>query len=134
MPNTSRISGKKAMKPDNILALDITAATIQNKNYREVLSTTEDMQLVLMSLKPGEEIGLELHPDTTQFIRVVSGHGEAILHSSPIRLYPGMALFIPAGTEHNVINTGSRLLKLYSLYAPPEHEHGLVQQYKPPHE
>lgn len=119
----------------NLIALDIEHDTQQNTNYRRVISTSPTMQLVLMSLKPGEEIGMEQHDDTTQFIRVEEGYGRAILTVQGIRsdvyLKPGVALFIPPSSPHNIINTSDRDdLKLYTLYSPPEHPHGLIQPIK----
>lgn len=112
------------------IALNIEEETVANEDYRRVVSTSEQMQLVFMSLRPGVEIGSEVHPATTQFIRVEEGTGLAVLNGQEFDLYPGMALFIPAGTEHNVINTGIEDLKLYTLYAPPEHPDGLIEEDK----
>jgi mannose-6-phosphate isomerase-like protein (cupin superfamily) len=84
-----------------------------------------------MALKPGEEIGLETHPDTDQFIRVEAGYGKAILDGEEYTLADGSALVIPAGAEHNVINTSSKeSLKLYTVYTPPEHPDGTIHKTK----
>jgi mannose-6-phosphate isomerase-like protein (cupin superfamily) len=109
---------------------DIAKATRDNENYRRVLATGPHMQLVLMSLRRGEEIGLETHAHGDQFIRVESGTGSATLNGSAYPLRPGTAMVIPAGVAHNVINTGSSPLRMYFLYSPPEHRPGTVQRTK----
>lgn len=107
------------MKP---FSTNIENATLRNNRFRKVLYTTPTMQLVLMSLKPGEEIGSEVHPYTTQFIRVESGSGIAIMGNERKRLRDGISVVIPPGTRHNVTNTSkTEPLKLYTLYSPPEH-------------
>lgn len=94
----------------------------RNASYRRVLSTGKRMQLVVMSLRPGEEIGSEVHPRTDQFFRIEQGRAILVMNGRRFRLRPGDAALIPAGTRHNVINPSrSRSLKLYTLYAPPEH-------------
>jgi mannose-6-phosphate isomerase-like protein (cupin superfamily) len=111
---------------------DIESDTIANDAYRRVVHTGEHLQLVLMSLAPREEIGLETHAGHDQFIRVESGVGKAVLGGTETPLGDGSAVVIPAGTEHNVINTSdSEPLKLYTLYSPPEHPDALVQMTKP---
>lgn len=104
---------------------DIEAAATENENFRQVLYTAQHCQLVVMSLKPGEDIGMEVH-QLDQFFRVEEGSGEAVLDDvvSPIRA--GFAVLVPAGTEHNIINTGKVPLKLYTLYAPPNHRDGVI--------
>jgi mannose-6-phosphate isomerase-like protein (cupin superfamily) len=110
---------------------DIEKKTEQNEYFREVLYTAPHSQLVVMSLKPGEDIGLETHMDTDQFIRVEEGEGKAILDGQEYKLEDGSAIVIPAGTEHNVINTSSKEpLKLYTLYTPPEHADGTIHKTK----
>jgi mannose-6-phosphate isomerase-like protein (cupin superfamily) len=110
---------------------DIEKKTEKNKYFREVLFTAPHSQLVVMSLKPGEDIGLETHPDTDQFFRVEEGKGKAILDGQEYKLEDGSALVIPAGTEHNVINTSSKkALKLYTIYTPPEHPDGTIHKTK----
>lgn len=112
--------------------INIDEATKRNNNYRTTLWTGNHLQLTLMSIKPGEDIGLEVHPKIDQFIRVEEGEGLAQMGPSKNKLnyqrkvYDGFAIFIPAGTWHNVVNTGNRPLKLYSIYAPPQHPHGTV--------
>ena len=110
---------------------DIEKKTEKNEYFREVLFTSRLSQLVVMSLKPGEDIGLETHMDTDQFIRVEEGEGKAILDGQEYKLEDGSAIVIPAGTEHNVINTSSKeALKLYTLYTPPEHPDGTIHKTK----
>ena len=110
---------------------DIEKKTEENEFFREVLFTGPHTQLVVMALKPGEDIGLETHGDTDQFIRVEEGEGKAILDGQEYKLEDGSAIVIPAGTEHNVINTSANeALKLYTLYAPPEHPDGTVHKTK----
>lgn len=110
--------------------IDIEEATIRNNNFRQVLFTATHSQLVLMSLKPGEEIGTETH-HLDQFIRVEAGEGSARLNGKDYALKDGSALVIPAGTEHNVINDRKdQPLKLYTIYSPPEHKDGVVHRTK----
>jgi mannose-6-phosphate isomerase-like protein (cupin superfamily) len=110
--------------------IDIEEATIRNHNFRQVLFTASHSQLVLMSLKPGEEIGTETH-HLDQFIRVEAGEGSARLNGKDYTLKDGSALVIPAGTEHNVINDRKdQPLKLYTIYSPPEHKDGVVHRTK----
>jgi mannose-6-phosphate isomerase-like protein (cupin superfamily) len=111
--------------------VDIEKKTEENDYFREVLFTGPLSQLVVMSLKPGEEIGLETHGDIDQFIRVEEGHGKALLDGQEYRLEDGSAIVIPAGTEHNVINTSAtEALKLYTIYTPPEHPDGTIHKTK----
>lgn len=94
----------------------------ENGNFRKVLYTCKHQQLVVMSLKPGEDIGQETHAEHDQFIRVESGTGEAILNGEVNTLSDGDAVIIPAGVEHNIINRSTTdPMKLYTLYSPPEH-------------
>lgn len=104
--------------------------SIKNENFREVLHTSENMQLVVMSLLPLEDIGLEVH-HLDQFIRVEKGTGKAILNEEEFPLEDGSALIVPSGTNHNIINTSStEKLKLYTLYAPPNHPDGKIHKTK----
>src|SRR5690606_32829048 len=99
----------------------------ENEDFRRVLYTGPNLQLVLMALRPGEDIGLETHEEHDQFIRVEAGTGVARLNGEERGLEDGSIVVIPAGVEHNVINTSdSEALKLYTLYAPPEHADGTV--------
>ena len=110
---------------------DIESDTLENDDYRRVLFTGRNLQLVLMTLQPGEEIGLEIHEAHDQFIRIESGTGSAILNGEKNKLEDGVAVVIPAGVEHNVINTSrEEPLRLYTLYAPPEHADGTVHKTK----
>lgn len=104
--------------------------TLQNNNFRHVLYTAKHSQLVLMSLKPGEEIGMETHPND-QFFRIESGQGKCVIDGNEYLLEDGIGLVIPAGSQHNVMNTSStEALKLYTIYSPPHHVDGLVQATK----
>lgn len=112
-------------------SINIEEKTLANSNFREVLYTTPRSQLVIMTLKPGEEIGMEHHTGHDQFIRVEAGEGIAILDGERHTLSDGVAVVIPAGTEHNVINTsGTEPMRLYTLYTPPEHPDGIVHKNK----
>jgi mannose-6-phosphate isomerase-like protein (cupin superfamily) len=111
-------------------SIDLEKKTLSNDNFREVLFTTKQSQLVVMTLQAGEEIGAEKHDDTDQFIRVEAGQGKAILDGEEHPLEDGTGVVIPAGTHHNVINTGSGPLKLYTLYTPPEHPDGTIHKTK----
>lgn len=102
---------------------NIENATKKNSDFRRVLYTTPHSQLVLMTLQPGEEIGMEVHKEHDQFIRVESGEGKAILDAEERPISDGSAIVIPAGTKHNVVNASTKQpLKLYTLYTPPEHK------------
>ena len=120
----------------NPFALNISMAARRNDAFRRALWTGNHLQVTLMSLKPGEDIGLELHPDVDQFLRVESGNGMLRMGSNKNNLnfqqyvHEGLGIVIPAGTWHNLINTGSRPLKLYSIYAPPQHPKGTVHRTK----
>jgi mannose-6-phosphate isomerase-like protein (cupin superfamily) len=104
---------------------DIEGLAIKNDEFRRVLYTAKYFQLVVMALKPKEEIGMEVHK-LDQFFRVEEGSGEAILDGVRTSIQAGFAVVVPAGTNHNIINTGSVPLKLYTLYAPPNHRDGVV--------
>lgn len=116
--------------------INIEKATEQNDYFRVALWTGEHLQLTLMSIDVGEDIGLEVHPNTDQFIRIEEGQGVALMGNSMDNLtfqanvYDDYAIFIPAGTWHNVVNTGNTPMKLYSIYAPPEHPHGTIHKTK----
>ena len=111
--------------------INIEDRTLENDNFREVLFTAPGIQLVLMTIGVGDEIGLETHDDVDQFIRVESGEGKAILDGREHALEDGSAVVIPRGTEHNVVNVSkSEPLKLYSIYTPPEHPDGTVHKTK----
>jgi len=102
----------------------------QNSNFRKVLYTGHHSQLVLMSLLPGEEIGMEVHPDNDQFFRFDQGEGKVIVDGNEYEVKDGDAVLVPAGAQHNVINTGSAPLRFYTIYSPPHHKDGIVRQTK----
>ncbi len=104
---------------------DIEAIAIKNDAFRQVLYTAKNCQLVVMALKPTEEIGAEVH-QLDQFFRIEEGTGEAVLDGVRSPISAGFAVLVPAGTNHNIINTGSVSLKLYTLYAPPNHRDGVA--------
>jgi len=106
---------------------DIEALAIENEYFRQVLYTAKYCQLVVMALKPAEEIGAEVHK-LDQFFRVEEGSGEAVLDGVRSPIKSGFAVIVPAGTNHNIINTGSVPLKLYTLYSPPNHRDGVVHR------
>jgi mannose-6-phosphate isomerase-like protein (cupin superfamily) len=110
---------------------NIERDTLENSNFRRVLFTAPNLQLVLMTLQPGEEIGLETHEHGDQFFRVEAGEGEAVLDGERHKLADGDVVVIPAGTEHNIVNTSSsEALKVYTIYTPPEHPDGTVLETK----
>jgi len=115
---------------------DIEARTLANDTFRTVLFTGEHTQLTVMSLQPGEEIGLEAHHDRDQFLRIEQGTARVVMGPAKDQLdeqhdvEDDWAVIVPAGTWHNVINTGDEPLKLYSLYSPPEHPDGTVHRTK----
>jgi len=102
----------------------------QNSNFRKVLYTGHHSQLVLMSLLAGEEIGMEIHPDNDQFFRFDQGEGKVIVDGNEYEVKDGDAVLVPAGAEHNVINTGSEPLRFYTIYSPPHHKDGIVRETK----
>ena len=105
--------------------------SLSNEDFRRVLFTGRNTQLVLMTLRPGEDIGQETHDEHDQFIRVEAGRGVALLAGKAHALSDGVAVVIPAGVEHNVINTSAdALLRLYTLYSPPEHPDGTIHRTK----
>ena len=109
---------------------NIEKDTLENKNFRKVLYTAKNSQLVLMSLKPGEEIGMEVHT-LDQFLRIEKGIGKAILDGVEHEISDGSAIVVPAGTNHNFINTSAdEEMKLYTVYSPPEHLDGVVRATK----
>ncbi len=100
----------------------IEKETLKNTDFRRVLYTGKKSQLVLMSLKPKEEIGMETHPDVDQFFRFEEGSGKVIIDKTEYKVKDGDAVIIPCGSKHNVINTSkTKNLKLYTIYSPPEH-------------
>lgn len=109
---------------------NIEEKTQANEYFRQVLFTTSKSQLVVMALQPGEEIGMEVHPEHDQFIRFETGVGKVILDGEESVVSDGFAVVIPAGTEHNVINTSQEVMKLYTIYTPPEHKDGTIHKTK----
>ena len=106
---------------------DIESLAVENQDFRRVLYTAKNCQLVVMSLKPKEEIGAEVHR-LDQFFRVEEGTGEAVLNGVRTTIRAGWAIVVPAGANHNIVNTGDVPLKLYTLYAPPNHRDGVVHR------
>ena len=109
---------------------NIEQLTSDNDYFRKVLYTSPHMQLVLMSLLPGEDIGEEIHKDNDQFFRFEQGQGLCIIDGHEYRVADGDAIIIPSGARHNVINTGNEALKMYTIYAPPHHKDGIVRATK----
>jgi mannose-6-phosphate isomerase-like protein (cupin superfamily) len=109
---------------------NIETLTEQNDCYRKVLYTGNNLQLVLMSIQPGHEIGSEVHPKHDQFFRIEGGTGSVEIDGSSSEISAGDAIIVPAGARHNVKNTGSQRLQLYTIYAPPEHRDGVVHTTK----
>jgi mannose-6-phosphate isomerase-like protein (cupin superfamily) len=109
----------------------IEEKTVKNNNFREVVFTGEHCQLVVMSLRPGEEIGSEVHKNVDQFFRVEEGRGKVIIDGDETLVINGAGIVIPAGSEHNVINLSSKSdLKLYTIYSPPQHKDGIIHKTK----
>jgi len=107
---------------------NIEKSTLENGNFRKVLYTGKHSQLVLMSLKPNEEIGMEIHPDNDQFFRFEKGQGKCIIDGNEYEIKDGTAIVVPAGAEHNVINVSdAENLKLYTIYSPAHHKDGIVR-------
>lgn len=110
---------------------NIEKETLENENFRKVLYTAKHSQLVLMSLKPKEEIGEEVHPDNDQFFRFEKGEGKVIIDGNEYYVSDGSAIVVPAGARHNVINTSeTESLKLYTIYSPAHHKDGIVRATK----
>ena len=111
--------------------INIEEATKENDNFRRVLYTAKHSQLVLMSLKTGEEIGEEVHNNLDQFFRFEEGEGKVVIEGEEFQIEDGFAVVIPAGTKHNIINTSSEMpLKLYTIYSPPNHRDGTIHKTK----
>jgi mannose-6-phosphate isomerase-like protein (cupin superfamily) len=109
---------------------DIETLTEENTAFRHVLYTGHHLQLVLMALTPGQDIGMETHKTHDQFFRIEKGHGEVVIDGKTRKVKGGDAIIVPAGALHNVINTGDKALRLYTLYGPPNHIDGLLEQRK----
>lgn len=119
----------KSVEPESFSG-DMEEKTLDNTYYRDVLYTGNNLQLVVMSIEPGQEIGTEVHDTGDQFIRVEAGSAEFVIDGKSQNATDGDSVLIPAGVEHNVINTGDKPLKLYALYAPPEHPADTKQKTK----
>ena len=110
---------------------NIEKLTLENECFRQVIFTGPNSQLVVMSLKPGEEIGAEVHPSIDQFFRIETGNGKVIIDGKKTVLRSGAGIVVPAGARHNVVNTSAkRPLKLYTIYSPPEHQDKVVRKTK----
>lgn len=109
----------------------IESETLKNSDFRKVLFTGSKSQLVLMSLKPNEEIGMEVHDTVDQFFRIEAGAGKAVIDGKEFPLGDGSAVVVPAGARHNIINTSAdKELKLYTIYSPPNHPDGTIHKTK----
>jgi len=110
---------------------NIEKNTLENTNFRKILYTGKHSQLVLMSLKPKEDIGMEIHTDNDQFFRFEKGEGKCIIDGNEYELADGSVIVVPAGAEHNIINTSeTEDLKLYTIYSPAHHKDGVVRATK----
>ncbi|MBU6390364.1 cupin domain-containing protein [Patescibacteria group bacterium] len=108
---------------------NVEEKALANENFRQVLHTTDHLQLVAMSLDSGEDIGEEVH-ELDQFLRIEKGSGKAVLDGREYDIADGFAVLVPAGTRHNIINTGQAAMKLYTLYGPPDHREGVIHKTK----
>lgn len=133
-PNCLRYRGqlyrRAAAAPSKGLVTNIEQVTTDNQDYRRVLYTGKYSQLVVMCLQPGEEIGAEVHQHTDQFFRIEAGQGEVVINGTRTPLAAESAVVVPAGSKHNVINTGKKALQLYTIYSPPHHQDGIVVKTK----
>lgn len=109
---------------------NIEKETLENDFFRKEIFTGEHLQITVMSINPGEDIGVETHPTTDQFLRIEQGSGKAIIGGQEYEVSDDFAITIPAGMEHNVINTGDVAMKLYSIYTPVEHPVGTIHETK----
>jgi mannose-6-phosphate isomerase-like protein (cupin superfamily) len=109
---------------------DIEKLTLENENFRRVLYTGKNLQLVLMTLPPGCDIGEEVHEDRDQFFRIEEGRGTVYIDGAPNKVEDDFAVIVPAGALHNVVNDGDTPLRLYTIYGPPEHKDGVVHRDK----
>lgn len=139
MQNNNTNSGVNPLQTDygpRPFVINIDRATRQNGLFRTAIWTGDHLQLVLMSINPGESIGLEVHPDTDQFIRIEQGQGIVMMGDAQDNMtlrrnvFEGFAFVVPAGTWHNLINTGTRPIRLYTIYAPPKHARGTIHATK----
>lgn len=109
---------------------NIEQETLQNDYFRKEVFTGDHLQMTVMTLLPGEDIGAEIHPNTDQFLRVEQGTGKAVIDGQEYSVTDDFAIIVPAGAHHNLINTGEIPLKLYSIYTPPEHPAGTIHKNK----
>jgi mannose-6-phosphate isomerase-like protein (cupin superfamily) len=109
----------------NGFVINVEQASLENSNFRKVLYTAKHSQLVVMSLKSGEDIGMEVH-DLDQFLRIEAGKGRAVLNGVEHAIEDGSAIIVPAGTEHNIYNDSTEEMKLYTIYSPPNHKDGTI--------
>lgn len=110
---------------------NIEKDTLENKNFRKILYTSKHSQLVLMNLKPNEEIGMEVHMENDQFFRFEKGQGKCIIDGNEHGISDGVAIVVPAGAQHNIINTSdTEELKLYTIYSPAHHKDGIIRETK----
>ncbi len=109
---------------------NIERETLKNENFRKVLNTTELSQLVVMAIEAGDDIGMEIHDEHDQFIRIEQGKAEVILDGEKTIVEDDFAIVIPAGVKHNIVNIGDKKLKLYTIYTPPEHPDGTIHKNK----
>lgn len=120
------------MTSKDIFIGNIEKITLKNTNFRKVLSTSKHSQLVVMSLKCGEDIGVEIHKNVDQFFRIEKGNGYVIANGKKHKISDGYSFIIPAGTEHNIVNVDKKNpLKLYTIYSPPQHKPGTIAKNKP---
>lgn len=109
---------------------NIEQQTLENNDFRRVIFTGKNSQLVLMAIQPGDEIGLEVHDEHDQFFRIEAGQAKFIVDNETFVGEDGFAVVVPAGAQHNVVNSGSDVLKLYTIYSPAEHPDGTVHATK----
>lgn len=119
----------------NPYVVNIEELTLENENFRTAAWTGTNLQMTLMTIQPGDDIGLEVHEDHDQFLRIEQGQASVLMGPNQAELVTSeaeddFAIFVPAGVWHNIVNTGEEPLKLYSIYSPPEHEHGTVHKTK----
>ena len=126
--SATRSTAKKPAKKGFVA--DIEELTEENSDFRRVIYTGKNLQLVLMAIQPGEEIGEETHGDRDQFFRIEKGKGEVWIDGHRSKIKGDDAIVVPAGARHNVVNTGDKPLRLYTIYAPPEHRDGIVRATK----
>ena len=126
------VASAKNAKPQGVkgFVADIEEETEENTDFRRVLYTGKHLQLVLMALQPGDEIGEEIHQDRDQFFRIEKGKGEVWIDGRRSKIKSDFAIVVPAGARHNIVNTGDKPLRLYTLYSPPQHLDAIVRATK----